>query len=308
MLEASSVQKALERLAFGELRSMLETQQTAWRVRPSSIVQDPLPEVQTRIVQLDVPPQAVSLVATASERGTALHRAMRVLLLRPDLRPRLSAATGFEEATLDVLQAQADALNARFAGVATHEMLAALHVPDSVLPRVFPSSHVYGETTLFGAPIPIAGIAGDQQAALFGQACFSEGLAKSLGFYRIAPAVTLFATFYIIFLALTPSRYRTIECRKWPGAALVTLWWIGTATLLPKAISLAGGYDLTYGSLAGVMIALFFFWLVGLGMVAGAELNAALAEPPEERDTVGQADNRARAAQTGKTRSENESA
>jgi glycerol kinase len=60
-----------------------------------------------------------------------------------------------------------------------HELLKALHVPDSVLPRVFPSSHVFGETTLFGAPIPIAGIAGDQQAALFGQACFRAGLAKN---------------------------------------------------------------------------------------------------------------------------------
>jgi len=60
-----------------------------------------------------------------------------------------------------------------------HELLKALHVPDSVLPRVFPSSHVYGETTLFGAPIPITGIAGDQQAALFGQACFAPGMAKN---------------------------------------------------------------------------------------------------------------------------------
>lgn len=110
MLEAPGAQQASERMAFGEMRPMLETQQTAWRVRPSSIVNDPLPEVQTRIVRLDVPPKAVSLVATASERGTALHRAMRVLLLRPDLRSRLSAATGFDEATLDVLQAQADAL------------------------------------------------------------------------------------------------------------------------------------------------------------------------------------------------------
>jgi glycerol kinase len=62
-----------------------------------------------------------------------------------------------------------------------HELLKALHVPDSVLPQVHPSSHVYGETdaALFGAPIPIAGIAGDQQAALFGQACFKAGLAKN---------------------------------------------------------------------------------------------------------------------------------
>jgi glycerol kinase len=60
-----------------------------------------------------------------------------------------------------------------------HGLLKALHVPDSVLPQVYPSSHVYGETTLLGAPIPIAGVAGDQQAALFGQACFKAGLAKN---------------------------------------------------------------------------------------------------------------------------------
>ncbi|MGC4078990.1 MAG: glycerol kinase GlpK [Rubrivivax sp.] len=62
-----------------------------------------------------------------------------------------------------------------------HELLAALHVPDSLLPQVLPSSHAFGETdaALFGAPIAIAGVAGDQQAALFGQACFEPGLAKN---------------------------------------------------------------------------------------------------------------------------------
>jgi glycerol kinase len=62
-----------------------------------------------------------------------------------------------------------------------HELLKALHVPDSVLPKVHPSSFLFGETeaALFGAPIPIAGIAGDQQSALFGQACFKPGLAKN---------------------------------------------------------------------------------------------------------------------------------
>jgi glycerol kinase len=61
------------------------------------------------------------------------------------------------------------------------ELLAALHVPESVLPQVFASSHVYGHTdaALFGRAIQIAGIAGDQQAALFGQACFEPGLAKN---------------------------------------------------------------------------------------------------------------------------------
>jgi glycerol kinase len=62
-----------------------------------------------------------------------------------------------------------------------HELLKALHIPDSVLPQVHPSSHVFGDTdaALFGAPIKIAGVAGDQQSALFGQACFKPGLAKN---------------------------------------------------------------------------------------------------------------------------------
>lgn len=108
---------------------------------------------------------------------------------------------------------------------------------------------------------------------------FSDGLATTLGLYRIAPAATLFITFYILFLALTPSRYRKLECRKWPGALLVTTWWLLTVELLPRAIGLFGGYALTYGSLAGVMVALVFFFIIGLGVVTGAELNAALADP-----------------------------
>ncbi len=61
------------------------------------------------------------------------------------------------------------------------KLLKALDVPKSVLPEVKQSSEVYGETeaSLFGASIPIAGIAGDQQAALFGQACHSQGMAKN---------------------------------------------------------------------------------------------------------------------------------
>jgi membrane protein len=107
---------------------------------------------------------------------------------------------------------------------------------------------------------------------------FSNGVATDLGFYRLAPALAIFITFYILFLALTPARYRGIECRKWPGALLVTAWWVATVELLPNAISLFGGYSLTYGSLAGVMVALLFFFVIGLGVVMGAELNAALAD------------------------------
>jgi membrane protein len=100
----------------------------------------------------------------------------------------------------------------------------------------------------------------------------------TLTLVRIVPGLALYLTVYLTFVVLTPSRYRKRGCRKWPGALLVTVWWVGTAILLPQAISLAGGYDLTYGSLAGVMIALLFFFTVGLGVVMGAELNAGLAE------------------------------
>ncbi|MFO1335216.1 MAG: glycerol kinase GlpK [Piscinibacter sp.] len=61
------------------------------------------------------------------------------------------------------------------------ELLKLLDVPVAVLPAVFPSSHVYGHTKaeLLGASLPIGGVAGDQQSALFGQACFRSGLAKN---------------------------------------------------------------------------------------------------------------------------------
>jgi len=78
-------------------------------------------------------------------------------------------------------------------------------------------------------------------------------------------------------LAIGPGSWWVAK-KRGPGALLVTTWWILTAVLLPKAIGLAGGYSLTYGSLAGVMITLLFFFIVGLGVVMGAELNAALAE------------------------------
>ncbi len=61
------------------------------------------------------------------------------------------------------------------------ELLKLLDVPVEVLPAVWPSSHVYGHTRadLLGASLPIGGVAGDQQSALFGQACFKAGLAKN---------------------------------------------------------------------------------------------------------------------------------
>jgi membrane protein len=100
---------------------------------------------------------------------------------------------------------------------------------------------------------------------------------------RLAPGLALFGALYILFYSLTPSRFRHSKCPKWPGAAFVTVWWLSVTAALPWVLANLGSYDLTYGSLAGVMIALIFFFLVGLGMVMGAELNAALAETPKNR-------------------------
>ncbi|MDR2178312.1 MAG: glycerol kinase GlpK [Treponema sp.] len=58
-------------------------------------------------------------------------------------------------------------------------LLAALDIPRAMLPAVKPSSQVYGSAAIQGVQVPIAGLAGDQQAALFGQCCFSKGEAKN---------------------------------------------------------------------------------------------------------------------------------
>lgn len=62
------------------------------------------------------------------------------------------------------------------------ELLEILNVPEVMLPEVRPSSEIYAHTTkdhFFGQSVPVAGIAGDQQAALFGQACFQSGMGKN---------------------------------------------------------------------------------------------------------------------------------
>ena len=61
------------------------------------------------------------------------------------------------------------------------EILGRLEIPESMLPEVKPSSCIYGESdpAVFGGPVMIAGIAGDQQAALFGQACYEPGMVKN---------------------------------------------------------------------------------------------------------------------------------
>ena len=98
------------------------------------------------------------------------------------------------------------------------------------------------------------------------------------------PFLVLFATLYLLFRLLTPRQYRPRQYPKWPGAVFISGWWLLITGLLPVFLKYAANYQLTYGSLAGVMITLIFFYLVGLGMVIGAEINAALADRPARKE------------------------
>ncbi len=81
----------------------------------------------------------------------------------------------------DVTNASRTLLYNIYTGDWDDDILAHLNIPRSLLPEVRPSSQVYGESVanLFGTAIPLAGIAGDQQAATFGQVCLSPGMAKN---------------------------------------------------------------------------------------------------------------------------------
>ena len=110
---------------------------------------------------------------------------------------------------------------------------------------------------------------------------FAQEAAGWLGLARVIPGLVMFGALFLLFYSVTPSKYRYTASRKWPGALFTTGWWISMTAGLPLVLSSLGGYDLTYGSLAGVVVMLLFFYLIGLGLVFGAHLNAALAEPPE---------------------------
>jgi len=89
--------------------------------------------------------------------------------------------TGGREHVIDRTNASRTLLMNLASGAWDQDMLSLLGVPAAMLPRIVASSGLIARTdaSLFGAEIPIAGIGGDQQAALFGQACFRPGLSKN---------------------------------------------------------------------------------------------------------------------------------
>ena len=110
---------------------------------------------------------------------------------------------------------------------------------------------------------------------------FASGIVTWIGLTRLVPLGMLFLALYALIYLLTPSKYRYSHCPKWPGAVFTAAWWMGMTSAMPPVLARLASYDLTYGSLAGVIVALIFFWLVGFGLVIGVHLNAALAESPQ---------------------------
>ena len=106
---------------------------------------------------------------------------------------------------------------------------------------------------------------------------FSGGALSFVAWGQIFTTIILFGTLFAVVRTLTPSPYRKKGFHTWPGPLLISLCWMLATSFLPFFITNFANYDLTYGSLAGVMISLIFFFLIGLAMVMGAELNAALA-------------------------------
>lgn len=116
----------------------------------------------------------------------------------------------------------------------------------------------------------------------------ADAILNQIGFRRGLPALALFTALYAIFYTLTPRRFRGTGFRIWPGALVTMVVWVGTTMGMPWALGVAGGgYSLTYGSLAGVIVALLFFYIIGMGLVAGAHLNAALAKSHQKRLRAG---------------------
>jgi membrane protein len=92
---------------------------------------------------------------------------------------------------------------------------------------------------------------------------------------RFAPPVVIFGALWLLFKLLAPAGFR--HSPGWPGALFTTVVWVGAALLMGPILSAFGGMGLTYGALSGVMATMLFFYVVGLALVAGAQLNAALA-------------------------------
>ena len=148
--------------------------------------------------------------------------------------------------------------------------------------RLASSGIIIGAVILLMASLIAQVLIGAAQQVIYAYVPWLDHALAQLSLSRMVTAAMLFATLWVLFYSLTPLAYRARRYPKWPGVLVTTGWWVTVTLALPPVLRTFFTYDLTYGALSGVMIALFFFWLVGLGVVVGAELNAALAVTPEE--------------------------
>ncbi|PZU49951.1 MAG: ribonuclease BN [Sphingomonas sp.] len=93
---------------------------------------------------------------------------------------------------------------------------------------------------------------------------------------RIITPIVLFLVLWALLKLLTPASVRYSP--TWPGALITTIAWSIGSLLLGPTFSTFSHMGLTYGALSGVMLALLFFYAVGFALVAGVEVNAALAD------------------------------
>ena len=131
-------------------------------------------------------------------------------------------------------------------------------------------SRILGAVVLLMFAFAITVVLTSVQHAIAAWVPFADNVVDALNIYRYLPAIALFATNYILFYLSRPPIPKERDAGNGRGAADHRLW-LATVEVRPEAIGLLGGYDLTYGSLAGVMVVLIFFFMVGLGVVAGAE-------------------------------------
>jgi membrane protein len=202
-----------------------------------------------------------------------------------------SVASVIEPVAEDVIYARSGWLLWLGAAVGLWTVSSLIETIRDILRRAYdtPPVHAFWKTRLLSAGLTLAAvvvlmlslfaqvaIGAVQQVIIAALPQLGEVIAP-LRLSRLLPALGLAGSLYVLFVRLTPAQYRNSRAPRWPGAVFTMLWWLGVAAALPVVLRQFFTYDLTYGSLAGSMVTLLFFWLVGLGLVIGAELNAALA-------------------------------
>ena len=85
----------------------------------------------------------------------------------------------------------------------------------------------------------------------------------------------VFIGFLLVMHRVLPGRH-VKSSRLWPGVIVTTVLWVAAASVFSIYLSYTPSYTVTYGTLAGVIITLMFFYLTGLTIIFGAEVNAAL--------------------------------